>query len=88
MHEAMLARALLEQVVAIARAHGATGVRRIVVRVGALGHGDPEPLRWHFARHQSGTLAATATLEFVATDELVDLVLDHVELDLPARADG
>jgi Zn finger protein HypA/HybF involved in hydrogenase expression len=85
MHEATLVRALLGKVVRVAHEHNARGVRRVVVRLGALGHGHPEHLQWHFAQQKRGTLMEDATLDIVATDELIDIVLDSVEV-VPAES--
>jgi Zn finger protein HypA/HybF involved in hydrogenase expression len=81
MHEASLVRALLGQVIRVAHEHNAPGVRRVVIRVGALGHGHPEHLQWHFTQQVQGTLLEHAMLDIISTEELVDVVLDSVDLD-------
>jgi Zn finger protein HypA/HybF involved in hydrogenase expression len=80
MHEATLVRALLGQVIRVAHEHNARGVRRVVVRLGALGHAHPEQLQWHFTQQKGGTLVEDAVLDIVATDEFDELVLDSVDL--------
>lgn len=83
MHELSLMKALVGQVAALAQEHRARLVRRVTVRVGALGHAGVENLQSHFDRQALGTIVEGATLDVVDTDELIDLALDSVELDLP-----
>jgi Zn finger protein HypA/HybF involved in hydrogenase expression len=88
MHEATLVRALVRQVLDLAREHEAQRVRRIVVRLGVLGHAQSEPLQWHFTQQTAGTLIAGAALDVITTDELIDVVLDRVDLERVSAAPG
>jgi hydrogenase nickel incorporation protein HypA/HybF len=63
MHEYSLIHALLEQVEGQARAHGATAVRQVVVRVGELSGVEPDLLSWAFETLREGTLCERARLE-------------------------
>lgn len=62
MHELSVCLALLEQVSAIAQDHRATGVTRILLRVGPLSGVEPLLLQQAFPLAAAGTLAADAEL--------------------------
>lgn len=62
MHELSLCEDLLEQVEAIARAHGAQRVASITVRIGSLSGIEPMLLESAFSIGRIGTLAAEAEL--------------------------
>ncbi|MBI2939841.1 MAG: hydrogenase maturation nickel metallochaperone HypA [Chloroflexi bacterium] len=81
MHEQRLMRVLVRRVVALAEERPGTGVSRVVIRAGALGPGDADHLREHFALAARDTLAEGAELVVVRTHELVDLLLERVELE-------
>lgn len=81
MHEATLIRALVQQVTELAQERGPGRVRRIVIRVGALSHGQPEHLVWHFDHQRPGTIMEEATLEVMATDELAEVILDSFDIE-------
>ena len=81
MHEATLIRALIRQVTELAERQGPGRLRRIVIRVGALSHGQPEHLVWHFNQQRPGTIMEGATLEVIATDELAEVILESFDLD-------
>ncbi len=83
MHEVALMRALVVRVLELAQGQQAVHVERVVVRMGALGHGRPSHLQWHFSQAAAATLADGAVLDVVMTDELVDLVLESIDLELP-----
>ncbi len=65
MHELTVCRALIGQVEAVARAHGARTVTRIELRVGPLSGVVPELLREAFALARAGTVAEGAELRLV-----------------------
>lgn len=81
MHEQSLMKALVNQVTELARQHQAQRVRKVVVRTGALSHGNAERLEEHFRRAARGTVLADAILEVESTEELIDLALSTVELE-------
>jgi hydrogenase nickel incorporation protein HypA/HybF len=63
MHELSVCLALLEQVETIAREHGATGVERIVLRVGPLSGVEPPLLENAYPMAAAGTIAESAVLD-------------------------
>jgi len=71
MHELSVCLALLDQVRAIAAKHGATGVERILLRVGPLSGVEPTLLKSAFPLASAGTIAESAVLE-------IDLTQVHV----------
>ena len=83
MHEQSLMKALVNQVTDLARQHQAQRVRKVVVRTGALSHGNAERLEDHFRQAAQGTVLADAILEVESTEELIDLALSTVELETP-----
>ncbi|MEA3276769.1 MAG: hydrogenase maturation nickel metallochaperone HypA [Pseudomonadota bacterium] len=62
MHELSVCLALLDQVQAIAREHGATRVERIVLRIGPLSGVEPPLLQSAYPLAAAGTIAADAAL--------------------------
>jgi len=64
MHELSVCQALLAQVKEIARAHGASGVRQIIVAVGPLSGIEPALLAGAFQLARAGSCAAGAQLRF------------------------
>lgn len=63
MHEVGIMASAMDAVLEQARAHGATRVHRIVLRIGALAGVEPESLRFAFDAVTRETIAAEATLE-------------------------
>jgi hydrogenase nickel incorporation protein HypA/HybF len=63
MHETSVMCAVLEQVAALVRTHGASGVRRIALRVGLLSGVDPAALRFAFDALAPGGQARGARLD-------------------------
>lgn len=63
MHELSVCIALLDQVQSIARDHAATGVDRIVLRVGPLSGVEPPLLKTAYPLAAAGTVAEGAVLE-------------------------
>lgn len=63
MHELSICLALLDQVQSIAREHGATGVERILLRVGPLSGVEPRLLKNAYPLAATGTIAETAVLD-------------------------
>ncbi len=87
MHERALLADLVRELEAVAAREGATGVRSVVVRVGALSHLTPAHFRTHFEEATRGTVAEGARCrveEVDAHDPLAQsVVLASVELELP-----
>lgn len=86
MHERKLMADVLRKVEEVARAEGGARVTRISVRLGALSHFDPEHFREHFDDAATGTLAAGAAVDAVASDDLdapdaAGVVLVSVEVE-------
>lgn len=67
MHELSVCLALLDQVQSIAREHGATGVERIVLRVGPLSGIEPPLLENSYPLAAAGTIAEAAVLDIEST---------------------
>ena len=67
MHELSVCRSLIREVKRVAAAHGATAVRRIVLRIGPLSGIESALLRSAFAIAREGTCAADAELEIEDT---------------------
>ncbi len=74
-------RALVRQAVTAAQAQGAVRILRVTVRLGALGHGWPEQLEGYFRQAAQGTPAEGAEFDTIATNELMELVLDSLEME-------
>ena len=62
MHELAVCQGMLDQVTRIAAEHHATGVNRILLRIGALSGVEPELLHQAFPLASAGTVAADAEL--------------------------
>jgi len=67
MHELSVCLALLDQVQTVARAHGATGVERIVLHVGPLSGVEAPLLENAFPLAAAGTVAERAFLDIELT---------------------
>lgn len=63
MHEMSIAESLVELIEEEGRAQGFSRVKQIRVKLGALGHVEPEALRFCFGAVSHGTIAARARLE-------------------------
>ncbi len=63
MHELSVCQALIEQVVGIARAHNATAVERVLLRIGPLSGVEPALLMTAYPIAAAGTPAEGAVLE-------------------------
>lgn len=62
MHELSVCQGLLDQVARVAADHGASGVKRVVVRIGPLSGIVPELLQQAFPLARAGTIAEAAAL--------------------------
>jgi len=62
MHEMSVAESLVAQIAEEVRRHGFRRVREVRVRLGALGHVEPEALRFCFDAVSRGTVAEGARL--------------------------
>ena len=86
MHERALMDDVMRKIDDVARAHGATRVTRVTVRLGALSHFTPEHFREHFADASRATLAEGAEVE-AAVDSSFEsplatgVVVETVELE-------
>lgn len=62
MHETSIVSALLDQIDAQARAHGAAAVRRVELSLGEMSGVEPELLEIAFRTYREGTVCAEAEL--------------------------
>jgi hydrogenase nickel incorporation protein HypA/HybF len=67
-HEASLVQALLDRVGELARAHQATAVHRVTVRLGTLAGVEPDLLGIAYDALRAGTVCAGAPLEIGRVD--------------------
>jgi hydrogenase nickel incorporation protein HypA/HybF len=67
-HEASIVQDLLERVGALARQHGASGVHRVSVRLGALSGVEPGLLAGAYEVLRAGTACARARLDIEPVD--------------------
>lgn len=81
MHEAGMVDRILEVVLARATEAGARRVTRINLEAGPLSGVADESLRFHWADHAAGTIAAEAELVVAPTDDLVELRLVSFEVE-------
>jgi hydrogenase nickel incorporation protein HypA/HybF len=81
MHEQALVKSLVRRCIGLAAEHHAERVSRVTVRLGALSHSDPETLRAYFSREARGTIVDGAILDVLATDELLEIALDSIEME-------
>jgi len=81
MHEYSLCVALLGQVEAIARQHGARRVERIELRVGPLSGAEPLLLRHAWPLVAAGTIASEAMLEIESVPVIVACTCCGVETE-------
>ena len=65
MHETSIVQALLEQVESQARAHGASSVQKVTLRLGELAGVEPELLETAFDVYRERTVARGASLEIL-----------------------
>lgn len=66
MHEMAMSQSLVETVEEEGRRHGFTKVRTVRIELGALGHVEPEALRFCFDAVARGTIAEGAHLDIVS----------------------
>jgi hydrogenase nickel incorporation protein HypA/HybF len=71
MHELSVCQALVEQLVGLAREHGASRVERVELRVGPLAGIEPALLETAYPIAAAGTPAEGAVLELTLTTALV-----------------
>ncbi len=86
MHEHSLIADILRRIEAIARAHGASRVARVEVRIGAWAHISAEHFREHFVEGTLGTVAEGAQLDAYVDPDTSDpraqeIVLVAVDID-------
>lgn len=72
MHEFSLMADLLRKIESIAAGEGASKVRRVSVKLGALSHISPEHFREHFEEGTRGTLAEGADLDIETLTDIHD----------------
>jgi hydrogenase nickel incorporation protein HypA/HybF len=90
MHEHALMCDVVGRVVQLAEAEGATGVTRVIVRLGALSHFTPEHFTRHYEDAARGTIAEGAVVDAVvhgtATDTSAQgVVVESVEVEYPGE---
>lgn len=86
MHELALCQGMLTEVERIAAQHGATGIERIVLRIGPLAGVEPRLLYDAFPIASAGTIAEDAELEIEPTPLRVRCERCNEETDvLPNR---
>jgi hydrogenase nickel incorporation protein HypA/HybF len=88
MHEYSLAQSLVERVVSEASEHGATGVRRISLKVGELSGVEPDLLMTAFDFVREGTLCSSSELqlEYVQCEWYCTSCGKRLESDVPKMA--
>ena len=74
MHELSIACEIFEQVIATAKAHGATEVKHVTLQVGRLSHTNPEQLSFCFKTIAEGSIAEGA-------DFIVEMVPPSLECE-------
>jgi len=84
MHELSIAQALIEQVDAQARRHGAGAVGRVVVRIGVLSGVEPALLATAFPLAAAGSVAASAELVLEPLPARGRCTACSAEFDAPA----
>ncbi|MCB1724266.1 MAG: hydrogenase maturation nickel metallochaperone HypA [Gammaproteobacteria bacterium] len=85
MHELSVCQALVEQVVRVAREHGAGSVARVTIGVGALSGTEPALLRQAYPIACAGTPAEGSTLEINERPIRVRCALCGAETDARAN---
>lgn len=81
MHEYSLVQSLLDRVEQEARAHHASGVHRVTVRLGRQGGVEPDLFATAFAHSRTGTICEHAELELKTED--VRWVCDECGAEVP-----
>ncbi|MEF3191625.1 MAG: hydrogenase maturation nickel metallochaperone HypA [Campylobacterales bacterium] len=82
MHEYSIVQALLDQCELHAAAHHATVVTKVVVQIGRYSGVESELLMRAFETFKEGTIAASAALEIVTSDDR-ELLLLSLEAEQP-----
>lgn len=84
MHEQAVMRDLVQHIVSVAEAEGASSVTQVDVELGALSHFTPEHFREHYVDATRGTIAEGAAVEATVSGERgADVVLLGLELEVP-----
>jgi hydrogenase nickel incorporation protein HypA/HybF len=84
MHEQAVMRDLVQHIVSVAEAEGASSVTHVDVELGALSHFTPEHFREHYVDATRGTIAEGAAVDATISDERgADVVLLGLELEVP-----
>lgn len=86
MHETSVFRDLMDKIISVANAQGASGVVSIQVRLGAYSGISPDHFREHFEIASAGTIAEGARLDIEVIEDLEDsgsltVLLESVELE-------
>lgn len=86
MHDQALMRNLVEQIVQVAEAEGATRVTKVSVRLGALSHFTPAHFREHYRDAARGTIAEAAAVDALLDESTTGagaqgVVLESVEVE-------
>lgn len=84
MHEQAMMSDLVQHIVTVAEAEGASSVTHVEVELGALSHFTPDHFREHYVDATRGTIAEGADVDATVSDERgADVVLLGLELEVP-----
>ena len=83
MHEYSLVQAMFEQIGHSMRAHGASAVHRVRVRIGNRAGVEPALFRTAYDVFRVRTACAGAPLDIVAVEASDELTLDQLEMEVP-----
>jgi hydrogenase nickel incorporation protein HypA/HybF len=86
MHEISLLQSLVDQIIKLAKENNAKVVNRVMVKVGAGVHIEPDHLREHFYQVAHDTVAQNAKIDVeIDSDPLsenaADIILQTLEMD-------
>ena len=83
MHEYSIVQAMFDQIGEVVRTQCAVSVRRVRVRVGQRAGVEPSLLRTAYEVFRVRTVCAEAPLEIETVMASDELVLEHLELEVP-----
>jgi len=87
MHEMALAQGILDIVTEAARAHNATRITAVTVRIGDLSHVEPQALRFGFEVVTRDTLAQDAALKILRVPGKAHCMICDQDVTIASRAD-
>lgn len=88
MHEMAITQSLVDLIGDEQRARGFSGVRRVIVEIGKLGHVDPHALRFAFEATAPGTIVTGAALEIREVDGAAWCMDCSKRVSVMRRGDG